>query len=333
MRTWAEFADRDPSQAEDRLSRWLEGRSLQVYDDREPFEELFLLAVAQRETEQLARVTAQLAQHWAAGNWKSTPKSRFNLLRLATELQDRRQMAEPIWALYRQRAVEVGSAYHGFLLTRELRGAMTYNHPVGPLSPLWWQLLCGKPDAYIQGDAADGFHGVLRSGCGAPQVAAALRQFYITTRDRERCRQLRLQAAKVLPDLAPQIANSARIEELAEYLVRLDVSTAKVIDGHPLLHSLGIPAYQELLDRCHLLLQQTKARVVARLLECADGATDNLPSTPEEDYGLLEMSFPRPTTDADRVLRVTVLENVGRQCPGSFYNSERSEQLANALEA
>ena len=218
MRTWAEFADRDALQAEDRLSRWLEGRSLRVYDEREPFEELFLLAVAQRETERLARVTAQLAQHWAAGNWKSTLKSRFNLLRLAMELQDRRQLAEPIWALYRQRAVE--GVYHGFQLTRELLGAMTYNPiPGSKGAVLWNKLLRGRPDDHVAGAPIDGFRGLARSSSSVKLLSQGLVTLCNTTDSSVVCEE----ALRDLCRVRPGLPTDELLDEVRRHFLELSV--------------------------------------------------------------------------------------------------------------
>lgn len=142
------------------LSLWVRGRRMALPPDEPSYRLLHRLAVAHQKMERLGELGAILLQKWIDGEWKvvNFEEAAYNLLHVATELRDGRQLGRLIWMLYQRRIVQ--GDYLGTQLTEPLLEAMIANQTSGDEVELWDRLLMGTVDEYVGGSVEQGERGL-----------------------------------------------------------------------------------------------------------------------------------------------------------------------------
>lgn len=160
------------------LSLWVRGRRMALPPDEPSYRLLHRLAVAHQKMERLGELGALLLQKWIDGQWKvvNFEEAAYNLLHLATELRDGRQLGRLIWMLYQRRIVQ--GDYLGTELTEPLLEAMIANQTSGDEVELWDRLLMGTVDEYVGGSVEQGFRGAAQHQPPGPHLVTALVQIY-----------------------------------------------------------------------------------------------------------------------------------------------------------
>lgn len=143
------------------LSLWVRGRRMALPPDEPSYRLLHRLAVAHQKMERLGELGAILLQKWIDGEWKvvNFEEAAYNLLHVATELRDGRQLGRLIWMLYQRRIVQ--GDYLGTQLTEPLLEAMIANQTSGDEVELWDRLLGGYLDEYVDGTREQGERGLV----------------------------------------------------------------------------------------------------------------------------------------------------------------------------
>lgn len=154
----------------------LEGAGLPaVGHDEEPY--LWLLRVLPVDEPERSAVVAKLAATSAALLERRPdvePTTRhpesllYNLLLLCASLHRPQELAEPLFAIWKRKAL--AGRWHGLDLRAALSAALASNQIDERLWPEWRDLLRGKPERFLPGHPYDGFDGALWMPAGPDQL-------------------------------------------------------------------------------------------------------------------------------------------------------------------
>jgi hypothetical protein len=173
LASWLARDDRSP----DELVDLLEGAGLPpVGHDEEPYQWL-LRALPEEEPERnaavakLAGTAAPLLQRRPDLESPTQPPEPllYNLLLLCAGLHRPQELAEPLFAMWKRKAL--GGRWRSLDLRAALSAALASNQVDERLWPEWQDLLQGKPGRFLPGHPYDGFDGALWMPAGPHQLA------------------------------------------------------------------------------------------------------------------------------------------------------------------